>query len=134
MARTTRLAVRLSEETSLFVAEEARRSGWSRSAVVDELVSEAAKARLFPGIAFRDRPRRARVIGTGLDVWQLIDLIDAYRGDVKKLCKNYELVTERAVGVAVAYAERFPAEIEEFLALQRRGEAQLRALYPFIEF
>ena len=90
--------------------------------------------RLFPGIGFRDRPRRAWVIGTALDVWQLIDLLDGYGGSVKRLCKNHELVTERAVQIAEAYAERFPAEIEAFLALQRRTPAELQALHPFIEF
>jgi hypothetical protein len=36
---------------------------------------EALKARLFPGIAFRgdDDDRRARLIGTNLDVWQVIE-------------------------------------------------------------
>jgi uncharacterized protein (DUF433 family) len=74
------------------------------------------------------------VIGTGLDVWQVVDLLDAYRGSVKKLCRDYPLVSERAVRIAQAYAERFPAEIEEFLALQQRTSEELQELYPFIEF
>lgn len=90
--------------------------------------------RLFPGIGFRDRPRRAWVIGTGLDVWQLVDLLDSYKGNGRKVCRDFELVTERAIRIAQAYAERFPDEIEEFLALQRRTPAELKALYPFIEF
>jgi hypothetical protein len=134
MAKSEPVSVRLGEETALLVADEARRSGRSRNAVLEELAGEAAKTRLFPGIGFRGRPRRAWVIGTGLDVWDLIDLLDAYGGDVKKLCRNHELVTERAVHIAQAYAERFPEEIEEALAEQRRSPAELQALYPFIEF
>ena len=128
------ISVRLTEETHLLVEDEARQSGRSRNAVVEELTSEAAKMRLFPGIGFRDRPRRAWVIGTGLDVWQLIDLLDSYRGNVKRLCRDFPLVTERAVNIARAYSERFPAEIEESLDLQRRTPEELQALYPFIEF
>lgn len=133
MAKTQPISVRLGAETTLLVEDEARRSGRSRNAVVEELTGEAARMRLFAGIGFRDRPRRAWVIGTGLDVWQMIDLLDAYGGSTKRLCKDYPLVTERAVRVARAYAQRFPAEIDEFLSLQRRTPAELEALYPFID-
>lgn len=90
--------------------------------------------RLFPGVGFRDRPRRAWVIGTGLDVWQIVDLLEAYGGSTRTLRKNHERVTERAIQIARAYAERFPTEIEEFLVLQRRSPAELQLLYPFIQF
>jgi hypothetical protein len=130
---STPISVRLTAETNLLVEDEARQSGRSRNAVVEELTSEAAKMRLFPGIGFRGRPRRAWVIGTGLDVWELIDLLDSYRGNAKRLRKDYPLVTERALALAQAYAGRFPAEIEESLSLQRRSLDELRALYPFIE-
>ena len=100
MAKGQPLSIRLTDETALLVGDEARRSGRSRSAIVEELADEAAKMRLFPGIGFRDHPRRAWVIGTGLDVWQVVDLLDAYRGSVKKLCRDYPLVSERAVRIA----------------------------------
>jgi hypothetical protein len=134
VAKGQPVSIRLAEETALLVAEESRRSGRSRSAVVEELADEAAKARLFPGIAFRGRPRRAWVIGTGLDVWEVIELLQAYKGNIEKLRRHHELVTQRAVRIAQAYADRFPGEIEAFLSLQRRTLAELRALYPFLEF
>lgn len=134
MAKSQPMSVRLAEETSLLVTDEARRSGRSRNAVVEEFADEAAKTRLFPGIAFRGQPRRAWVIGTGLDVWEVIELIQAYKGDLRKLQKFHPRVTERAARIAEAYAERFPDEIEAFLAAQRRPLDELRELYPFIEF
>jgi uncharacterized protein (DUF433 family) len=134
MGKGQPISIRLGEEATLLVEDEARRSGRSRNSIVEELTGEAAKARLFPGIGFRGRPRRAWVIGTGLDVWQLVDLVEEYGGSLKKLCRDYPLVTERAVHIAQAYAARFPAEIEELRALQRRTPAELQALYPFIEF
>jgi hypothetical protein len=42
-------------------------------------------------------------------------------------------VARRQLGLALAYAERFPAEIEEAIARNRRPLAQLRAEYPFID-
>jgi uncharacterized protein (DUF433 family) len=134
VAKEQPISVRLGVETTLLVEDEARRSGRSRNAVVEELTGEAAKMRLFPGIGFRDRPRRAWVIGSGLDVWQIVGLFDAYGGSTKRLSKDYPMVTERAVRVARVYADRFPAEIDEFLSLQRRTPAELKMLYPFVEF
>ena len=133
MAKSQPLSVRLGEETTLLVADEARRSGRSRNSVVEELADEAAKARLFPGIAFRGRPRRAWVIGTGLDVWELVELLGAYGGDVIRLRKHHPLVTDRAARIAQAYGERFPEEIEELVAANRRAPDELRTLYPFVE-
>jgi hypothetical protein len=126
--------VRLGANADLLVNEEVRRTGRSRSALVTELTEEAAKARLFPGVAFRGEPRRAWVIGTGLDVWELIDLLSSYEGDVETLRENHPLVGDHHVRVARRYAERFPEEIGQFLGEQRRPLEDLRRLYPFLEF
>lgn len=47
-ARSQPFSSRLGEVAGLLVADEARRSGRSRNAVVEELAEEAAKTRLFP--------------------------------------------------------------------------------------
>jgi uncharacterized protein (DUF433 family) len=128
------MSVRLGEAAELLVDEERRRSGRSRSAVIEELAEEAAKTRLFPGIGFRGpEPRRAWVIGTGLDVWEVVDLHRAYAGDVRALLRDYELLTEAGVRLALAYAERFSGEIESALAENRQSADELRAHYPFVE-
>ena len=101
--------------------------------MVEELAEEAAKVRLFPGIGFRDRPRRAWVIGSGLDVWELMDLLRSYEGDAGKLRASHPLVTDRHLRLARAYTERFPDEIEDLLELNRRPLEELRDLYPFLE-
>jgi hypothetical protein len=81
-ARTQPFSIRLGALANLLVNDEVRRSGRPRSIVVEELAEEAAKARLFPGIAFRDgRPRRAWAIGSGLDVWQIVELMRSYKDD-----------------------------------------------------
>lgn len=46
-AKTQPFSIRLGQTAELLVADEARRAGRSRSAVVEELAEEAAKARLF---------------------------------------------------------------------------------------
>jgi hypothetical protein len=132
--KTQPFSVRLGPAANVLVTEEARREGRSRSAVVEELAEEAAKMRLFPGIGYRGRPRRAWVIGSGLDVWEIVDLLRSYGGDAKKLRESHPLVSDRHLRLARVYAERFPEEIEGLLEANRRPLDELRALYPFLEF
>jgi uncharacterized protein (DUF433 family) len=131
-AKTQPFSIRLGETASLLVQDEARRTGRSRSALVEELAEEAAKARLFPGIAFRGTPRRAWVIGTGLDVWELVDMLESYENDDSALREAHPQVTQRHLQIARAYAERFPVEIDAFLEENRRPLEDLLRLYPFI--
>lgn len=127
------ISVRLSEPVELLVREEAERSGRSRSQVVEELADEAARVRLFPGIGFRGpQPRRAYVLGSGLDVWQIVDLLEEYGEEHQALLDDHPLLDGRSLAVARAYAERFPEEIELHIARQQRTVEELRALYPFI--
>lgn len=131
--KTQPFSIRLGAAADLLVRDEGRRSGRSRSAVVEELAEEAAKARLFPGIAFRGTPRRAWAIGSGLDVWEIIDLLQSYGGDEEALRESHSLVSERHLRLARAYAERFAEEIEEILKEQRRPLEELLELYPFLQ-
>jgi hypothetical protein len=130
--KTQPFSVRLGETASMLVQEETRRSGRSRSAVVEELAEESAKLRLFPGIAFRGTPRRAWAIGSGLDVWEIVELLRSYAGDATRLHHSHPLVSDRHLRLARAYAERFPEEIEPFLEESRRPLAALLSLYPFL--
>lgn len=131
--KTQPFSIRLGEPANLLVTAEARRSGRSRSVVVEELAEEAAKARLHPGVAFRGRPRRAWVIGSGLDVWEIVELLGSYGDDVAALIADHPLVTERHVRTARAYAAQFPDEIAGLLAENRPPLSELTALYPLLQ-
>lgn len=131
--KTQPFSIRLGEAADLLVREEGRRTGRSRSAVVEELAEEAAKERLFPGIGFRGSPRRAWVIGTGLDVWELVELDRAHGGDEQALREAHPLVADRHLRLARGYAERFPDEVASFLEQNDRPLEQLLSLYPFLE-
>lgn len=89
--------------------------------------------RLFPGIGYRGRPRRAWVIGSGLDVWEIVDLLRSYEADAAKLRENHPLVSDRHLRLARSYAERFPEEVDDLLEANTRPLEELRALYPFLE-
>jgi hypothetical protein len=132
VARSQPFSIRLGEHADLLVREEVRRSGRSRSVVVEELAEEAAKTRLFPGVAFRGLPRRAWVIGTGLDVWEILEMLRSYEGDEPRLRAAHPLVGERHLRLARAYGERFPGEIAAFAEDGTRPLDELRRLYPFL--
>jgi hypothetical protein len=126
-------SIRLGEDAELLVRDEVRRSGRSRSAVVEELAEEAAKTRLFPGIAFRGSPRRAWVIGTGLDVWEILELLRSYADDERRLGAAHPRVDDRHLRLARAYGQRFPDEIASFREEAGRSLDELRRLYPFVQ-
>jgi uncharacterized protein (DUF433 family) len=131
-AKTQPFSIRLGAQANLLVADEVRRSGHSRSVVVEELAEEAAKARLHPGIAFRGRPRRAWVIGSGLDVWEIVEMLRSYDGDEEPLLANHPLLSVRRLRAAQAYVERFPEEIEALIEENHRPLEDLLELYPFL--
>jgi hypothetical protein len=132
-AKSKPLSIRISAGTEELIAAEARRTRRSKGAVIEGLADEALRTRMFPGIAFRgdDWDRRPWVIGSAFDVWQVID---AYRdiGSVDKMAAEGSL-SERQIRLALAYHERFPDEIDEAVALNRRPLSQLQAEYPFID-
>ncbi|MGH3428957.1 MAG: hypothetical protein ACRDQZ_15555 [Mycobacteriales bacterium] len=125
-------SIRISTGTEELIAVEARRTHRSKSAVVEALAEEALRTRMFPGIAFRgdDFERRAWVIGTAFDVWQVVDAYSDV-GSIEAMVAEDNL-SERQVRLALAYYERFREEIDEATAQNRRPLAELRRAYPFI--
>jgi len=125
-------SIRLSRSTDQFVADEARRTRRSKSAIVEALTEEATRMRRFPGMGFRgpEAGREAWVIGSGLDVWEIVE---AYRdfGSLERMLGETDL-SERQLRLALAYAEAYPDEIEQALAENRRPVEDWRRLYPFV--
>jgi len=124
-------SLRLSEKTDRLVTAEAKRTKRSKGSVIEALAEEALKARLVPGIAFRgdDYNRRAWLMSTSLDVWQVVEAYKDFDEDLERAVAETDL-TAREMWTAVSYYERFPEEIDDFIALNRRSLAELRAEYP----
>ncbi len=125
-------SIRLSEPTNRFVEAEAKRTRRAKRAVVELLAEEAARMRRFPGLGFRgeDATREAWVIGSGCDVWMIIEMLQDFVS-VERLVADSEL-TEWQVKLAQAYYESYPEEIDDAIAENRRPLSELRELYPFI--
>jgi uncharacterized protein (DUF433 family) len=127
-------SVRFTLPTDRVVTDEARRTHRSKSAVVELLAEEAVRTRRFAGIGFRgdDSGRRPWVIGSGLDVWEIVQMVEDF-GAIKRLLAETQ-ITERQVRLALAYRESYPDEVAEAIAQNRRAPEEWRELYPFVEF
>ncbi|MGH9040925.1 MAG: hypothetical protein ACRDZ3_11905 [Acidimicrobiia bacterium] len=130
MAKSEPFSLRLSPGVEAMVSEEAKRTRRSKGAVVEALAAEALKTRLFPGIAFRgvDWERRAWVIGTALDVWEIVAAYQDF-GSVERMATETDL-SERQIRLALAYRERFPDEIDDAAERNRRPLEDLRTEFP----
>lgn len=126
-------SVRFSASTEQLVDDEARRLRRSKSQIVEAFTEEAARMRRFPGVAFRgdDARRRAWVVGSGLDVWEIAQMAAEF-GDVERLAADTRL-GPRQVRLALAYRDEYPEEINELVAENRRPPDEWRSLYPFVE-
>jgi uncharacterized protein (DUF433 family) len=125
-------SVRFSLPTDHLVEDEARRTRRSKSAIVEALTEEAARTRRFAGIGFRgeDAARRPWVIGSGLDVWEIAQMLEDF-GSIERLVEQTRL-SERQVRLAIAYRDSCPDEIAEAIAENRRTAEQWHELYPFV--
>jgi uncharacterized protein (DUF433 family) len=127
-------SVRFTLPTDRTVEDEARRTRRSKSAVVEMLTEEAVRTRRFAGIGFRgdDAARRPWVIGSGLDVWEILQMLEDF-GSPERLLQESQL-TERSVRLALAYRDSYPEEIAEAIVQNRRPAEEWHELYPFVEF
>ena len=132
MTKGQPFSVRLEEETERVVEAEARRTRRTKSAVVEAFTEETARTRRFPGIAFRgdDAQRRAWVIGSGLDVWEIVQMLEEF-ASAEVLVADTQLSLSQ-IRLALAYRDVYPVEIAEAIVDNRRPIGDVTILFPFI--
>jgi len=96
----------------------AKRNRRGFSEVAQDLIEEALRMRLYPGIYFADEPagRDAKVAGTGLAVWEVIRDYLAEKRDVKRLRRSLPRLSDAQVTAALRYYEAWPDEIDELIS------------------
>jgi uncharacterized protein (DUF433 family) len=126
-------SLRLPPRLERFVTEEAKRTRRSKGAVVEGLADEAMRCRRFPGIAFRgsDWDRRAWVVGTSLDVWEIVEAFQSYAA-IEPMMADSDL-TERQIKLTLAYYDEYREEIDAAIVENRRSLDDLRRAYPTID-
>jgi len=90
-----------------------------------EALSEAERMRRVPGIVFADGPtgRRARIAGTGIEVFEVISHVHVVGDDWAASRAWHDMLSDAEFAAARAYYEAFPDEIDARLAEAARTEA-----------
>jgi uncharacterized protein (DUF433 family) len=96
----------------------AKRNRRGFSEVAQDLIEEALRMRMCPGVYFADEPagRDAKVAGTGLGVWEVIRDYLAEKRDVKRLRRSLPRLSDAQLTAALRYYEAWPEEIDELIA------------------
>ncbi len=133
LIKTVQKSLRLPKEIAKAIEELAEVSAQDFSAAAIELLAEAIKMRRCPGIVFADGPtgRRARIVGTGLDVWEVIATYQSVDREVGRLREAYHWLSEPQLRAALGYYAAYPDEIDRRIALNDRWtEERLRTQHP----
>jgi uncharacterized protein (DUF433 family) len=128
-------SLRIPEDTVNEIEQMARESGCDFSAMTKDLLMEAVKMRRCPGIIFADgvTGRRARIAGTGLEVWEIIGTYKSVDTDVKRLHKAYHWLTEQQLRSAIGYYKAYGDEIDHQLNRnQSWSKETVFKQYPFL--
>ncbi len=131
MPKSKPFTIRLSEEVESWLERENRRTKLPKGALLEALAEESIRARKFPGIGFRgpEHSRRAWVIGTGLDVWELVEL---YEGKGRERVLEEHNVSERQLELALSFRRAHSQEIDEALEENARSPEEWHELYPSV--
>jgi uncharacterized protein (DUF433 family) len=120
--KTTQKSLRIPDPIARSIEDLARLSDRDFSSTAVELISEALMMRRCPGILFADGPagRRARLAGTGMDVWELIAVYRSLEQDFDQLRQAYHWLSEPQIRAALAFYAAYPEEIDRRIALNER--------------
>ena len=128
-------SLRLPPETMSEIERMAKESGQDFTNITKELLEEALKMRRCPGVLFAEGTggRRARVAGTGIEVWEVIATLKSLKNDLKRLRKTYHWLSNEQIKAALGYYTAYPREIERLIQ-QNEGwdEARVADRYPFM--
>ncbi len=107
-------SLRIPQKTVEEIERIARESGQAFSSITKDLLAEAIKMRRCPGIVFTDgvTGRKARVAGTGLEVWEIIATYIGVKQNVERLQKAYHWLTEQQLRAAIGYYTVYREEID----------------------
>ena len=96
----------------------AQQSGKDFSTVTKQLLEEALKMHRCPGIVFSEgvSGRRARIAGTGIEVWEVIANYKSVGEDVARLRTTLHWLSELQLRAALGYYRAYPKEIDHLMA------------------
>lgn len=124
------LSVRLNDATLTRLGARARRVHLPPRTLAQRYVEEGLRMDEHPLIRFAEGPagRRARLVGTGKDVWEVIATVRDNDGDSAAAALYLE-VPLGLVQAAVSYYGAYPDEIDEWITLNEQDAAEAYAVF-----
>ena len=123
---TTPTTLRIRRAIRTRITRLAKRQRRSFSEMAQELMDEALRMRDCPGIYFADEPagREAKIMGTGLAVWELIQHYQDMHRDERALRKLFPQLSPAQIRACLLYYAQFSAEIDALVEENRRLGAE----------
>ena len=133
--KTVQKSIRLSEEAVKEIETLAAGTGRDFSGIARDLLIEAVKMRRCPGITFADGPtgRRARIAGSGIDIWEFIATFKGLGENYEKLKETFHWLSDHQLRSALSYYALYPDEIDEKITRNEDiTQEQIIKCFPFL--
>ncbi len=128
-------SMRIPKELVEEIQDMAQKSGKDFSTITKNLLEEAIKMHRCPGIVFAEgvSARRARIAGTGIDVWEVIANYNTVGQDLERLSTIYHWLTELQIRAALAYYRAYSKEIDDLITQNENWtQESIQRRYPFL--
>ena len=128
-------SLRLPPETLREIEQMVKETGRDFSGITLDLLSEAIKTRRCPGIVLAEgvSGRRAKVAGTGIEVWEILANYQSLNQDFNRLKKAFHWLTPDQLRAALGYYAAYPEEIDELIDRNRDWTSQtLKQRHPLM--
>ena len=124
------LSVRLNDATLARLGSRARRAHLPPRTLAQRYVEEGLRMDEHPLVRFADGPggRRARLVGTGKDVWEIIATVRDSDGDPAEAARYLEIPLG-LVQAAIAYYGAYTAEIDQLTELNEQETEEAHAAF-----
>jgi len=124
------LSIRLSDETIERLGNRARRAHLPPRTLAQRYVEEGLRMDEHPLVRFADGPtgRRARLAGTGKDVWEVIATVRDNNADLAAAARYLEMPLG-LVQAAVTYYGAYTEEIDQWIELNKQETDEAHAAW-----
>src|SRR5690349_19038794 len=124
------LSVRLNDATIARLGRHAQRAHLAPRTLAQRYVEEGLRMDEHPMIRFADGPagRRARLLGTGKDVWEVIAVVKDNRGDAAEAARYLEMPVG-LIQAAIAYYGAYTVEVDQQIEANEQEIAEARAAF-----
>jgi uncharacterized protein (DUF433 family) len=133
--QTVQKSLRIPREIFDDIEKIASESGREFSAIAKDLLAEAVKMRRCPGIVFVNgvRGRKAKIAGTGLDVWEIIATYISVNNKFPRLRKAYHWLSDQQLKAAIGYYTAYRDEIDRLIEQNESWSSKTVVdHYPFL--